>query len=136
MIDLFAQFATDETAENEGVWVPLGDSEFLIARTGNRTYSKKLAAAFKSNQRALDAGDDAADALSDKIMISVIADTILLGWRTGEVNSVLYQGETLAYTKEAAKKVLAHKDFRRQVMNWAEDMGRYKAVKDEDLAKN
>lgn len=136
MLDLFAQFATDETAENEGVWVPFGSSEFLVARTGNRAYSRKMKASMKAHQKALDRDDEAADALSAKLMTGVIAETILLGWRTGDAPEVAYKGVPLTYSKEAAAQVLSHKDFRLQVLAWAEEMERFKVVKAEELAKN
>lgn len=131
MLDIFSQYATNETAENEGVWVPHGDAKFLVARAGNRKYVKQLQSAVEKNQKLLDKKDDAADKLSDKIMIDVMADTILLGWE-----DVGFKGETLDYTKDNAKMLLAVKDFRREVAKWSDDINLFKAEKEQEQEKN
>ena len=36
-LDIFAQFATDETLEENGTWFPIGGgARVLVARSGNR----------------------------------------------------------------------------------------------------
>lgn len=131
MLDIFAQYATDEAAENEGVWVPHGSAKFLIARAGNRKYVKKLSALVEKNQKLLDAKDDAADKLSDQLMIEVMAESILLGWE-----NVGYKGETLPYSLENAKMLLGVKDFRREVSKMADDINNFKVKQTEEQQGN
>lgn len=130
MIDLFEQFATDENLEVSGTWVEYGEAKFLVARLGNRKYAKKLTAAVERNQKLLDRKDDAAEALSDKIMIDTLAETILLGWE-----GVKFKGVDLPYSVENAKMVLGLKDFRREIMKMAEDMEAYKVKQEEEAGK-
>lgn len=141
MIDLFEQYATDETAENDGVWIPHGDSEFLIARSGNKQYSKQIAAEYKKNEKLLAVEGDAASKLSDKIMIDLLATTVLKGWRTKQADEsylpvIGYKRKPLEYSSENAKMVLAHKDFRKDVAAWSDDMTKFKAELLEEQVKN
>ena len=132
MLDIFAQFATNEAAENDGVFVPFGEAQFLVAREGNRKYVKLLTAAVEKNQKLLDAKDDAASDLSDKIMIDVMAKSILLGWE-GKVG---YKGKLLPYSEANAKMLLAIKDFRREVSKMAADIGNFKVEQVKEKEKN
>ncbi len=131
MLDIFNTFATDENAELKGSWQKIGQGDFLIARANNRNYIKALQSKFAANQAALDAGDEAAEKLSDSIMVDLIAETILLGW--GEVT---YQGALLPYSLENAKKVLTHKDFRAEVMKLANSIDGYRLKVEADQVKN
>lgn len=130
-MDIFNTYAVDETKELNGTWMPLGDSKFLVARAGNKAYVKMLGKEVERNQKALDAKDDAADALSDRIMIDVLVQTVLLGWE-----NVSYQGKPLEYSKENAKMILAHKEFRREIMKLSDDFNAFKAAKEEEEVKN
>lgn len=124
-MDIFAEYATDDALENEGTWMELGDAKFLIARSGNKNYTRKLSKAVERHKKQLDRKDDAADKLSDQIMIDVVAETILLGWE-----GVSFQKAPLVYSVDNAKKLLAIKDFRRQIMELADDFEAFK-VKEE-----
>lgn len=130
-MDIFKAYAVDETKEETGTWMEIGDAGFLIARAGNRKYIKLLSKEVERNQKALDCKDKAADELSDKIMVDVIARTILLDWK-----NVQYQDKALEYSVDNAKMLLAHKDFRREVMRLADDFSAYKLAKDEEDEKN
>lgn len=122
-IDIFAKFATDESLETNGTWRDLGGgTRVLVARSGNRAYARMLAKLYEQHRAVLDAADDVADRKSDQIMAEVVAKTILLGWE-----SVLYKGKHLEYSVENATMLLAHKDFRRTIMNLAEDQEAYLA---------
>ena len=108
-LDIFAQFATDETLEENGTWFPIGGgARVLVARSGNRKYAKLLTKEVERNKKALDLNDDAADKLSEEIMIGVIAETILLGWE-----DVSFKGEVLEYNVANAKKFVCDRDARR-----------------------
>jgi len=130
MLDVFESFATDENLEVAGTWVEYGEAKFLVARLGNRKYAKKLTALVERNQKLLDRKDDAAEALSDKLMVDTLAETILMGWE-----GVMYKGAELPYTVENAKMIRALKDFRREIMKMAEDMEAYKMKQEQEAGK-
>jgi len=130
-MDIFTAFASDEAKETDGVWVEIGDSQFLVARSGNTHYSKKLTNDYERSKKLLERKDDAADKLSEKLMIGVMAKTLLLDWK-----GVMFKGEPLPYSYDNAVMLLSLKDFRKQISQFADDFNAYKAVQDEDLAKN
>lgn len=135
VIDIFSAFATDTKAEQEGVITPLpgcGNTKWKIARANNKHYGKLLSMLYKRNRAALEAKGDEAEALSNKIMAEVYAKTILLSWD----KEVKFQGEMLTHSVENAMKLLMLPEFRAMVATVAEDMNNFKAVKDEEDAKN
>ncbi len=130
-LDIFAQFATDETLEENGTWFQIGGgARVLVARSGNRKYGKMLTKAVERNKKALDLNDDAADKLSEEIMISVLAETILLGWE-----DISFKGEVLEYNIANAKKLLAVKDFRKAIAQFADDVSAFKFKETEEQGK-
>ena len=134
-IDLFAAFATDETKEQDGTLTQLpgcGDTQFRIAREGNKAYAKMLQKAYKANRAVLDSKGDAAEAKSDQIMVDVLASTILLGWE----GKVRYQGKDLEYSKDNARMLLKHKGFQAKVLEVAGSIETFKVVTDEEKKKN
>ena len=75
-LDIFAQFATDETLEENGTWFPIGGgARVLVARSGNRKYAKLLTKEVERNKKALDLNDDAADKLSEEIIFNSNSET-------------------------------------------------------------
>lgn len=121
-LDIFAQFATDESLENNGTWFPIGDdSRVLVARSGNRAYAKMLTKLVEQGRKTLDLGGEVADKKSDEIMIEVMANTILLGWE-----SLSFKGEDLEYSVENAKTLLSVKDFRKLIAQFADDTAAFK----------
>ena len=130
-LDIFAQFATDETLEENGTWFQIGGgARVLVARSGNRKYGKMLTKEVERNKKALDQNDDAADKLSEEIMISVLAETILLGWE-----DISFKGEVLEYNVANAKKLLAVKDFRKAIAQFADDVSAFKFKETEEQGK-
>lgn len=130
-LDIFAQFATDETLEENGTWFQIGGgARVLVARSGNRKYGKMLTKEVERNKKALDLNDDAADKLSEEIMISVLAETILLGWE-----DISFKGEVLEYNIANAKKLLAVKDFRKAIAQFADDVSAFKFKETEKQGK-
>lgn len=126
-MDVFKLYATDEAKEKTGVWKGLGGkSKILIARSGNRDYARLFSKLVEQSTDALSTKDDAADAEADKIVIEVIAKTILLGWEGME-----YDGAPIEYSFENAKKLLALKDFRKLVMKHADDIENFLLAKEE-----
>jgi len=130
-LDIFAQFATDETLEENGTWFPIGGgARVLVARSGNRKYAKLLTKEVERNKKALDLNDDAADKLSEEIMIGVLAETILVGWE-----NISFKGEELEYSVANAKKLLAVKDFRKAVAQFADDVSAFKFKETDEQGK-
>lgn len=130
MLDVYEVYQTDEKAENTGVWRNLGKAKLLVARAGNKAYSKMLSRLVEENQRDLDLKDDAAEVLSDSIMQQVLAATVLLDWQ-----NVGFKGEILPYCVENAKTLLAVKDFRAQVSRLANEAEAFKLAKSEQAGK-
>lgn len=131
-LDIFAQFATDESKEEAGVWCEIGgDAELLIARAGNKKYNKMIAREYEKNKKVLDTKTDAADALSEQIMIKVMAATILLGFK-----NVSWKKADAVYSVELAEEMLKVKDFRKLVASLSESQEQYKLELEEEVAKN
>lgn len=101
-----SDFQTDETKEEKGAWVRMGDAEFLIAANLNGAHRKALnrlrngkyaAAVRKGNQRDL-----------DKMSIEAMAEAVLLDWR----GNVCVNEKPVTHTVETAIKFLSAKQFR------------------------
>jgi hypothetical protein len=123
MLDIFAEYATDESLENGGTYFPFGGgSRLLVARSGNRRFGKALTVLVNENRLVLDQDDELANAKSNEIMASAMATGVLLGWE-----GISYKGKSLSYSFENAKMLLAHNDFRREVVALSENASAYKA---------
>lgn len=123
-MDIFNSFATDNKLEQEGSWVSLdGKARILVARAGNKKYGRLLSTQVEKNKIALDAKTDEADDLSDDIMIDVLANSILVGWE-----GLSYQGVSLDFSIENAKKLLGVKDFRLLVSNHSRNIENYRVA--------
>jgi hypothetical protein len=130
-LDIFAQFATDETLEENGTWFDIGGgARILVARSGNRKYGKLLTKEVEKARKVLDVNDDVADKKSEEIMINVIAESILLGWE-----GVSFKGKELPYTPANARMLLALKDFRKLVGTNADDMSAFKFKEEAEQGK-
>lgn len=127
-LDIFTNFATDEVAENSGVWRNIGGgASLLIARNGNRRYSDLITRRVAEHRETLDLKNDVANAKSDEILADVIGGTILLGWK-----GVAYKGKDLGYSVENARMLLKHKDFRGLVIRLSEEVDAYRAKLEDD----
>lgn len=132
-VDIFNDFAVNENAAVDGVWVPYrGDIEFLIAKAGNKNFRKQAQVVFKRHGRLLDQGGEAAEAKGKELLVDLMAKTVLLGWK----GTVKFQGAALEYSVDNAKKLLAQDGFRDWVDTQAKDEANYKAVQDEADEKN
>jgi len=121
--DLFTSFATDEATERNGAWRDIGGgASLLIARSGTRQHARMLTAEVERNRATLDLKNDVAEDKSDEIMVKVMAETILLGWK-----GVSFKGADLPYSKENARLVLGMRDFRALVQKLAEEAEAYRA---------
>lgn len=153
-MDLFASYACDPKAEENGRWFENGDVEFLIARSGNRAFNDMISVQYKQHKHTLDQKDSpegriAAEQCADKINVLVMSRSILLGWRGKEkkgpdgellvvdgqpvLGRVDYQGTELSFSPSNAAKALTHKDFRAWVNGRSDDFKNYLVeVKKED----
>ena len=126
--DLQKEFATDEKSELEGIWEDVGEgAKVLVARVGNKEYTERFRRLGKGLQRQLDRGTLPEDKQA-AILISIIADTILLDW-----NGFADEGKLLPYSKESAKLMLKkYPDFRQFVWDIANDAENYRVKNRED----
>lgn len=129
VLDIFAEFATDEVAEDKGTWFPYGKTaRFLVARSGNRAYSKALAVAVQERRVDLQSADpEFAQKVSDEIMTEVIASTLLLGWE-----GVGYKKKPIDYTPENARELLKHREFRKFVASCADSTMAFRAQEEQE----
>lgn len=132
-LNFSATFSANAKKEAEGVEVEIGkDAYITVARSGNKRYSRMLTKAFESNKYTLDRKDAAAEEKAEAIIVDVMANTILLGWRGIEDDS----GVDIPYSVANAKEMLKEKDFRLLVSKQAEDFNNFRQVTEADDAKN
>lgn len=124
MFDVFEKFATDETKEECGVVVSVGDGVSLtIARANNSGFLKLIQEeADRVAEKSVSLSDAAAEELDKEAMLVVLAKTVLLGWK-----GVAYKGKSIKYSIDNAAMLLKHKDFRKLVMEHANNFEHYKA---------
>ena len=126
--DLQKEFATDEKSELEGVWEDIGEgARVLVARIGNKDYTERFRRLGKGLQRQLDRGSLPEDKQA-AILISIIADTILLDWE-----GLADKGKPITYSKETARAMLKeYPNFRQLVWDIADDENLYRLKNRED----
>lgn len=139
MLNLFKQFKTDETAEAKGVWRDYGEARFLIARAGNKNYTKLLGDLVEKHRVTLnakgEAGKKLADKKSEEIMVEVTAKTLLLDWE----NVAGEDDQPMSYSVENAIALLSAegmKDFRKLIASFSEEEEQYRVEKLEEARKN
>lgn len=129
-MDIFYAFATDAALETQGTWFNLSkDTKLKIARAGNTEYVNLLRKKLEDSRIDLDAKDDESNARAEKMMVEVMAETILLGWE----GPMKYQGVDLPYSKANAVKLLQHKDFRRKVSGFSESFEAFRVKQEQEL---
>lgn len=131
-MDIFASFATDEKAEVEGHWFPLSKTaKVLVARSGNPRYIKMLRKKLDENRIDLDSQGDEANEVAEKLMVDVLADTILVGWEGLE-----FQGKQVEYSRLNARLLLQVKDFRKKIVGFSESFEAFKVKAEEELGND
>lgn len=127
-------FQTDKSLETEGVWQDVGDGgELLIARLGNKKYQDAVRKRMKPYKQAIKQ-DRLPDEVADKIVVTALADHILLDWRGIKDGP---DGPVVEYTRETAIAWLTDMpDFRELVLALANDMESYRTADIEDDAGN
>jgi hypothetical protein len=131
-MDIFATFATDEKLEVEGRWFDLSKTaKVRVARSGNPQYIKLLRKKLDENRIDLDSQGDEANDVAEKLMIDVMADTILLGWEGLE-----FRGKPMEYSRLNARLLLQVKDFRKKVSGFSESFEAFKVKAQEELGND
>ena len=113
-MSLFAQFATNQKAEAEGIPVTFGGTNedgtvptFMLARMGraNKRYLKMLEVETKANAVALRTStlDSEAD---ERITRRIFCRTVLVGWKNIIVPEVFEQDGPVHYSHENAEKLM------------------------------
>jgi hypothetical protein len=129
-IDFKSEFGVDAKREIEGTWVTYsGETEFLVARSRNKNFSRMFARKWAKNKALLDgvkptdtdAKLDVADAKADQIMVECYSETILLGWK-----GLNFDGKPLEYSTENAAMLLTDKEFRKYIEEQSSDIGNFK----------
>lgn len=139
-MDFYELYATDATAEEKGRAFSEefgGDVTFVLARAGNRTYTRMIQAQFEAHRHILELKDtpeqeEAANELSFKLIGQVMASSIVLGWS----GNVKYKGQDLPYSYNNAVLLLSHKDFRAKILGLADNFRNYLVSAMEKDAKN
>lgn len=121
----FNRFKTDASAENDGVWIDLGDgAKIKVARAGNRKNSDlftRLTNGDPDYKRKEKLGT-LTDAEYEPILLQVIADTILLDWE-----GFTEDGKPVPYSRENALRLLSFRDFRKAVQDASAEAANFRA---------
>lgn len=122
-MDLRKAFGTDRKAEEEGVWINLGDgARIKVARSSNKRYRELIRRLLKPHRAAM-RSDNLPDETMEAIVIEATAEALLLDWQ-----GIEFDGALLPYSVENAKKVLAAlPDFRDAVATYAGEMATFRA---------
>lgn len=134
MLDVFEKFAVNVDTELNGVWKDFYGAKVLIARSGNKKFNEALSAAYEQNQEELSKGGDAANALAEKLMLGVLADTLVLGWE-----NMGFKKKILPYSRENVIMLLGQKelhDFRFELLSLADDVENFRLKQEEEQTKN
>lgn len=128
------RFATDAAAEEEGVWVEIGEgADLLIARFGNKNHERVLDRLRKPYRNILRTGGEIPKSRAEAIVIEAAAEALLLDWRGLEDDS----GKPIPYSREMAITLMTDlKDFRNQVAAIAMEAETYRASALAAAAKN
>lgn len=128
------KFRTDQSLEQEGVWVDLGKSaRILIARLGNKKYNgyvNKLMAPHRKASRA--GGVD--DSIAEEVLNKALAKYVLLDWEGFEED-----GKPVKYSYDEAYRILSaeeYSDFRELVVSLSSDMANFQQEREEEDLKN
>ena len=131
-LDLGAEFGSDETAEIEGVWVPLGDDAAVkVARLGNPEAQAAYRKIPRLTRRSIEDGTMTADQ-SRKFLVRFVAGNLLKDWK-----NLSDDGKTVKFSVEAAEKMLKkHRRFQDRIWELAGDEELFNIHEVEEDAKN
>ena len=122
MPNLRSLYKTDQTKEEEGVWIDFGNGiKLRIARLGNPKYNAYLRRIGKPHQMSIRNGS-ASQATVEDLTIRAIAKHVLLGWE-----GVDEDNELVPYTEEKALEYLrTMRDFYQQVLELSSDANQFR----------
>lgn len=120
-MDFKKVFATNKTKEVEGVWQPgPGGSSYLIARAGNKAFTKLMGELAKPHRKLIEMGKADDDLLTD-ITAEAVSRTILLDWR-----GVTDDGKAVPYSQaECKRRLVEFPDFADMIAGLSKNMAAY-----------
>ena len=130
------EFAVDEKAELNGVWKNIGNgARLLVARDNNTKFTNLLRERVSHHPSAI-AANDLSTEESEKLLIAVEAETLLLGWEGLEDTDGTFPTYSV---NNAIIWLTKYKELRKLVITIAENVDNYrekqiKEIKD-DLKK-
>lgn len=130
---LHDQYDTDERLETDGVWNQMGkELRIKIARARNPEYVKMFNRRARPHQHAM-RNNTLSEDVAEQLMLDVEARTILVDW-DGLKDA---DGNAVPYSPEMARDLLhAMPEFRRHVLELAEEIGNYQRKADEEAEGN
>ena len=132
-MDLTKSYATSVKAAEEGVWVDLDTTtSLLIRRYGCKSFQKYLTALLAPHKKATQRGT-LDDDLAEQLLTQAIAKEILVGWK-----GLKLDGKDVKYSYATALEILSNpvfKDFRDDVVTWAQDFQLYREEEIEEAVK-
>lgn len=125
-----SEFATNKTAEVEGVWQEIGlGAEVLLARAGNPKYTdyiRQLAKPYRTRLRRREIPED----IAERITVKALAKFVLLDWKGIKDDS----DEEIPYSVEKAEDFLTnYPDFRELISVCADDMSLFQTEADGEV---
>lgn len=125
-MDIFSAYATDATLEVEGKWFPLSKTASIkVARSGNDRYIEQLRKKLEDNNIDLSSRSKEDEDLAQKVIVDVMADTILLDWK-----GLQFRGKDIEYSRLNARLLLQIKDFRKKVSGFSESFEAFKVAQE------
>jgi hypothetical protein len=141
-LDIFAAFATDEAAEEDGVvhFLLAGKTDLevdpwiRVARLGNTAYSKKVSevyARLNAEKEAEGLSEAEVEIRSKNAMTEVFAETLLKGF-----GNLQFQKQAITPTPEWKLTLMRVKDFRERVVELAAKVEHYRLKGQQAAAGN
>ena len=129
-MDIAKKFGTDKSAEENGVWIDIGDgAKIKVARLGNRYYKEAFKQKTKPYNKRM---DSIPEDIAEKILIEAMVEGILLDWQ-----GFLIDGVSYPYNKQNAFNILQkYNDFRDLVISHASEIENYKKEELKEKEKN
>ena len=101
-------FAVNVAAEENGVWIAVGEMEFLVARVGNDSWKAEHTILEKRAYGSLSRKKDKRSTEKDvKIMLECLAKTSILDWK-----NVSLDGKDVKFSTKVCVDILTDKRFR------------------------
>lgn len=128
----FKSFQTDESKENEGVWVPVEkDVAIKIARAFNKHFVQRYRNLPRAVQKRIQDGT-ISSRRDEEVFCELLAETVVVDWK-----GFTDDGKLVPFSRDNAEKfLLKYKEFRAFAWELANDMALFKLEENEDDAKN